>query len=157
VSDALHDLYAGLILDHSRNPRNRRALAGADRRAVGDNPLCGDRVTVSLTLAPAAGDGAAPRVDDVAFEGVGCAVAVAAASMMTERARGRTRAEIAALYAAFEELVAGKVNVSAAPELGELAAFAGVARFPVRGKCARLPWRALLAALDEGSTLVSTE
>jgi nitrogen fixation protein NifU and related proteins len=151
---ALDDLYQQVIVDHSRHPRNFGPLPGANRRAVGDNPVCGDRVTVSLILDPSS------RIAGVAFEGHGCAIATASASMMTEHVRGRTRDEAHALAEHLDRIVSGApVEPGAGGRLdsGELAALSGVARFPVRVKCARLAWRALLAALADDSGTVSTE
>jgi nitrogen fixation NifU-like protein len=136
---AADDVYQQLLLDHSKSPRNRGALAHPTGAASRDNPLCGDSFTVAVEVAP---DG---RVADVRFEGRGCAISVASASMMTERARGLSPPEVEALFQRFDRLVAGEAPPA---PMGDLAAFAGVARFPVRGKCARLPWQALLAALD---------
>lgn len=129
-------LYQQRILDHGRRPRNRRALAGASE-ARRDNPLCGDRLTVYARL-----DG--DVIVEAAFEGDGCAIAIASASMMTALVAGRTREDVGRLDAAFERLVT--VGVPAA-ELGELEAFAGIRAFPVRRKCATLAWEALRAAL----------
>jgi nitrogen fixation NifU-like protein len=133
------DIYHGLILDHSRHPRNTGAVVDADRAATEDNPLCGDRCSVSLRLA---GD----RIADVRFEGVGCAISIASASMMTERAKGLTHAEVVALFDVLEQVLRGR-PAPPEPPLGDLAAFAAVSRLPVRAKCARLPWQAVLAAL----------
>jgi len=147
---ALDDLYQRVILDHSRSPRNRGPLAGANRSAVGDNPVCGDRITVSLVV------DAAGRIARAGFEGAGCAIATASASMMTESVAGRTREEAHRLAAHLEAVVSGRAPPPGdAPE--DLAALSGVARFPVRVKCARLAWRALLAALADGTGTVSTE
>lgn len=143
AADTGADVYHRLVLEHSRHPRNFGVLEGAERAAGRDNPLCGDRVAVSLVL------GGGTRVADVRFEGVGCAISMAAASMMTESIKGLTRAEAEALAARFERLLAGEApKVS----LGDLDAFAAVARFPVRARCARLPWQALLAALADRVT-----
>jgi nitrogen fixation NifU-like protein len=157
----LEDLYQRLILDHSRHPRNAGALparsASGVRVARGDNPVCGDRVVVSVVL-----DG--DRIADVRFEGSGCAISVASASMMTEAIRGRTRAEADALRQQLERLVSGEPAADVERErLGDLVALGGVARFPVRRKCARLAWQTLRAALDAKAPLegdpapVSTE
>jgi nitrogen fixation protein NifU and related proteins len=150
----LRDLYQEVILDHSKRPRNFHAIAGA-RRAEGYNPLCGDRETVYLVLE---GD----RVRDVAFQGAGCAISTASASMMTESVKGKTRAEAEALFARFHDLITGKNGESKAegPELGKLEVFSGVREYPVRVKCATLPWHTLKAALDSDGatqTVVSTE
>ena len=148
---AADELYQRLVLDHARQPRNRGPLAGATHTARGDNPFCGDRVAVSLIV-----DG--DRIAAARFEGQACAIATAAASMMAAAVEGRTRAEAEALARRFEALLAAG---DAAPELGDLGdlrALAGVRRYPVRVKCARLPWQTLLAALGGGSGgAVSTE
>ena len=125
------------MLDHGRHPRNHGALAGATHSARGDNPFCGDRVTVALIL-----DG--DRIADARFDGAGCAISTASASMMTSALRGRTRAEAESLCRAFESLLAGSAgDERRSAALGELGAFAGVRRYPVRVKCARLPWQTL--------------
>ena len=145
------DLYQRLVLDHGRHPRNLGPLAGETHGARGDNPFCGDRWRVSLIV-----DGA--RVRDVRYEGAGCAISTAAASMMSEAVRGHTRAEVEALGRAFERLIGvGAPDDASGVDLGELAAFAGVRRYPVRVKCARLPWQTLLAALASHGAGVSTE
>lgn len=145
----LQDLYQEILLDHYKRPRNFGPLAASDGDAEGHNPLCGDRVEVHVKL-----DG--DRLTDVRFEGSGCAISTASASMMTEAVRGRTRQEAAALYERFHELVTG-----AAPaddeRLGELASLGGVREFPMRVKCATLAWHTLRAALEGGARSVSTE
>jgi nitrogen fixation protein NifU and related proteins len=140
----LRDLYQEVILDHSKRPRNFRKPEGANRHADGYNPLCGDKVTVYLTIR----DG---RVQDAAFQGSGCAISTASASMMTERLQGKTVEDAEALFARFHELLTSpEVPAPPAPELGKLAAFAGVREFPMRVKCATLAWHTLHRALDEG-------
>jgi nitrogen fixation NifU-like protein len=150
----LRDLYQEVILDHSKRPRNFHPIAGASRKAEGYNPLCGDRETVYLVLE---GD----RVKDVAFQGAGCAISTASASMMTESVKGKTRAEAEALFARFHDLITGKNGESGGgPELGKLEVFSGVREYPVRVKCATLPWHTLKAALESdgaGEPVVSTE
>jgi nitrogen fixation NifU-like protein len=145
----LQELYGEVILDHNRRPRNFGRLPGASHSAVGHNPLCGDRVTVYLRLE----DG---RIEEIAFDGVGCAISTASASMMTEALRGKSLAEARQLFERFHALVtrapaAGHEEEAAgaggAPELGKLAAFAGVGEFPMRVKCATLAWHALQSAL----------
>ena len=141
----LQELYQSIILDHNRRPKNYGALEGANHRAEGRNPDCGDEVKVELAMT---GD----RIDDVRFTSAGCAVSRAAASIMTQTVKGKTRAEVEQLFSTFHELVTGKLRPSAqeAPGLGELAAFSGVARFPIRVKCASMPWHTLQAALRDG-------
>lgn len=148
--DELRELYQEVILDHSRRPRNFRKLEGADRTAEGYNPLCGDQVTVYLKLE---GD----LVADAAFQGSGCAISTAAASMMTASVKGKTRQEAEALFRAFHRLVTEGTAGADGAALGKLAAFAGVSEFPVRVKCATLPWHTLHAALEGGAGTVSTE
>ncbi|MEP6993624.1 MAG: Fe-S cluster assembly sulfur transfer protein SufU [Acidobacteriota bacterium] len=145
----LRDLYQEVILDHSKKPRNFHALPGANRRAEGYNPLCGDRETVYLELEN-------DVLKDVAFEGAGCAISTASASMMTESLKGKTRAEADALFERFHGLITGKPETQGSPELGKLEVFSGVREFPIRVKCATLPWHTLKAAL-QGEATVSTE
>jgi nitrogen fixation NifU-like protein len=146
----LRDLYQEVILDHSKRPRNFRALPGATGKAEGYNPLCGDRETVYVEL-----DG--DRLKDVAFQGAGCAISTASASMMTESLKGKTRAEADALFERFHRLITGKDGAPSAPELGKLTVFSGVREYPVRVKCATLPWHTLKAALEGKTAAVSTE
>ncbi|MHC4416603.1 MAG: Fe-S cluster assembly sulfur transfer protein SufU [Planctomycetota bacterium] len=148
------DLYQQLILDHNKSPRNRRRLEGASRRAEGYNPLCGDRVTVYVSIDD---DGV---VEDIAFEGTGCAISTAAASMMTQSLKGKTVKDAKALFERFHGLVAGEPaedDGGGGPDLGKLEAFSGVRRFPARVKCATLVWHTLKAALDKQEDVVSTE
>jgi nitrogen fixation NifU-like protein len=151
VTDDLRELYQEVILDHSRRPRNLHAMPEANRRAEGHNPLCGDRVTVFVQVE---GD----VVRDVSFEGSGCSISTASASMMTDALRGKTTAEARALFERFHELVTADPSraATAAAELGKLAVFAGVHEFPMRVKCASLAWHTLKAAL-EGGGRTSTE
>jgi nitrogen fixation protein NifU and related proteins len=147
----LNSLYQSIILDHNRRPRNFRELTDADRRTEGRNPLCGDELTVWLKMA---GD----RIEDVSFIGTGCAISKASASMMTTTVKGKTRAEAVALFERFHDLVTGRPSSQPDdPALGQLAAFSGVSRFPVRVKCASLAWHALRAALRGDGDAVSTE
>lgn len=133
------ELYQQLILDHNRNPRNKRTIEGATCMARGHNPLCGDKVIVFVTLE----DGV---VRDVAFEGEGCAICTASASLMTESLKGRTEAEADALFERFHKLLT--TDEDADPDaLGKLAALEGVREFPVRVKCATLPWHTFHAAV----------
>ena len=148
----LRELYQEVILDHSKKPRNFREMPEANHRADGNNPLCGDRATVFVRVE---GD----RVSDVAFKGSGCSISTASASMMTESVKGKSREEVERLFTRFHELVtsAPDKREPAAPELGKLAVFSGVSEFPVRVKCASLPWHTLKAALDGDAMPVSTE
>ena len=148
----LRELYQEVILDHSKRPRNFREIPAATGRADGFNPLCGDKATVFLEL-----DG--DVVKDVSFKGAGCSISTASASMMTEALRGKTRAEAEALFERFHRLVTSDASLPQpdnAPELGKLAAFSGVSEFPVRVKCASLPWHTFKAALS-GVGRASTE
>jgi nitrogen fixation NifU-like protein len=144
----LSDLYQEVILDHYRNPRNRGALPGADRNAEGYNPLCGDKLQVHLKL-----DG--DILEEIRFESTGCAISQASASVMASVLQGKSRAEVTALFEAFQRLVTGQEDVNL-EELGELAALSGVSEFPARVKCATLGWHTLLAALNREET-VTTE
>ncbi|MGH8806726.1 MAG: Fe-S cluster assembly sulfur transfer protein SufU, partial [Noviherbaspirillum sp.] len=144
----LRDLYQEIIFDHYRQPRNFRPLTGANRKAEGFNPLCGDRVTVYLKLENGV-------IQDVSFEGSGCAISTASASLMTEHLKGRSEQEVETLFQTFHDLVTR--DRAGAPELGKLEVLAGVRAFPARVKCATLPWHTLHAALaNEGGT-VTTE
>lgn len=145
----LRDLYQEVIIDHGRRPRNFGPLPRANRHADGFNPLCGDRLTVHLEVA----DGV---IADARFEGVGCAISTASASLMTEALKGKTAAQADALFAGFHALVTG-VALPAAAQLGKLEVLAGVRNFPARVKCATLPWHTLEAALHNERQPVSTE
>jgi nitrogen fixation NifU-like protein len=143
----LREFYQEVILDHNRHPRNFGAPATANRRAEGNNPLCGDRVTIYLDVE----DG---RLQDVAFEGAGCAISTASASLMTEALKGLSVEEARSLFHGFHDLV---TRGSQGEDLGKLAVFTGVREYPMRVKCATLPWHALMAALDAQDQPVSTE
>lgn len=144
----LRDLYQEVILDHNRHPRNFRALTDANRKAEGHNPLCGDRVQVFLHIED-------DRVQGISFQGSGCAISTASASLMTEALKGRSVAEAHALFTSFHHLL---TNGSDHPEeLGKLAVLAGVREFPIRVKCATLAWHTLEAALAQKDHPVSTE
>lgn len=145
----LRDLYQEVILDHNRRPRNFGELAGANRRAEGHNPLCGDRVTVFLEV-----DG--DRIRDISFQGSGCAISTASASLMTEALKGRSVPEARELFQGFHELVTEGTPETAAETLGKLAAFTGVREYPMRVKCATLAWHALQAALETGTETPAT-
>jgi len=146
----LQDLYQELILDHGRRPRNFRPLDGATRSAEGYNPLCGDKVKIYVKM-----DG--DIVKDISFEGSGCAISTASASIMTETLKGKTRAEAEELFQTFHDLVTGRQAQLDAPELGKLAVFSGVSEFPIRVKCATLSWHTLRAALNGAAEVISTE
>ncbi|MBI4415768.1 MAG: SUF system NifU family Fe-S cluster assembly protein [Euryarchaeota archaeon] len=143
----LRELYQEVILDHSRKPKNYRKLEPHDRMATGTNPLCGDQVILYVRLE---GD----RIADVAFEGQGCAISKASASMMTVAIKGKTAAEADTLFQKFHEMVTGKpVAPVDSQSLGKLAVFAGVCEFPARVKCASLGWHTLRAALESKPTV----
>ncbi len=148
--DELADLYQQLILDHSKHPRHYAAMPDATHDAEGYNPLCGDRIHLYLKLA----DG---TLSDLSFTGKGCAICTASASMMSDELRGRRREEALALFELFHALLAGEIKPDTAERLGKLAALAGVRRFPMRVKCATLPWHTFKAALDNERQPVSTE
>lgn len=146
--DDLNDLYQQVILDHSKSPRNFRKLDGANRMAEGKNPLCGDQITLYLQM-----DGDIVR--DISFQGSGCAISKASASLLTDSLKGKGREEIRRLFDQVREMITtGKVD---GDEVGKLAVFAGVHKFPARVKCAILPWHAMVAAMDGKSEPVSTE
>ncbi len=146
----LSELYQEVILDHNRSPRNHGRPEGANRESEGYNPLCGDRLTVYLRLN-------GERVEDIGFEGTGCAISQASASVMTTVVKGKTRAEVDALLDRFQKLVTGALAPEAALEdLGDSVAMAGVSRFPSRVKCATLGWHTVAAALHRGDEPVST-
>jgi nitrogen fixation NifU-like protein len=145
--DDLTDLYQQVILDHSKSPRNYTKLEGANRTAQGHNPLCGDHVTMYLYL-----DG--NTVKDISWQGSGCAISRASASILTTALKGKSVAEVKSLFAQVHDMVTtGKSN----GDLGKLAVFAGVHKFPARVKCAILPWHAAVAAVEGKSEPVSTE
>jgi nitrogen fixation protein NifU and related proteins len=148
----LRELYQEAILDHAKHPRNFREIPEATARAEGFNPLCGDKATVYVRLE-------GERVADVAFRGAGCSISTASASMMTEAIKGKSREEAKALFERFHRLVTTDPAQAGEPslaELGKLAAFGGVAEFPVRVKCASLPWHTFMAALS-GEGRATTE
>jgi nitrogen fixation NifU-like protein len=144
----LAELYRDVIVDHNRSPRNRGRLPGATRHAEGDNPLCGDRLRLDVDVA---GD----VIRDIRFEGSGCAISTASASLMSEAVKGRTRAEAEALFTAVHRMLTG--DGADAARLGKLAALAGVREFPARVKCASLAWHTLNAALAGSGEPVTTE
>ena len=149
-SSELTDLYQEVVLDHGKRPRNFGPLAGATHQAEGLNPLCGDHLTV---FAKVDGD----RVNEARFEGSGCAISKASASVMTGVVKGKTRAEIDAIFERFHRLVTEGPRAGDEESLGKLAVFGGVHEFPTRVKCASLAWHALRAALAGKGEPVSTE
>jgi nitrogen fixation NifU-like protein len=151
VTNDLRDLYQEVILEHGKRPRNFKELPDANRRAEGYNPLCGDRETVFVRLDD-------DVLGDISFVGAGCAISTASASLMTESVKGKTREEARAIFERFHDLITGSSNApKGAPELGKLAVFSGVREYPVRIKCATLPWHTLKAALEGDAQRVSTE
>ncbi|MGH8787238.1 MAG: Fe-S cluster assembly sulfur transfer protein SufU [Cupriavidus necator] len=145
----LRNLYQEVVVDHSRSPRNFGRLAAANRSADGFNPLCGDRLTLYLRIR----DGV---IEDASFEGSGCAISTASASLMTEALKGKTEAQARALFSGFHALVTGEPGQSEVP-MGKLEVLAGVREFPARVKCATLAWHTMQAALENSARPVSTE
>jgi nitrogen fixation protein NifU and related proteins len=143
-------LYQDVILDHNRSPLNYRPMENANRRVDGNNPLCGDRLTVWLRME----DGV---IADATFQGLGCAISIASASLMTNAVKGKTRAEAELLFDRFHRMITGAGNEGETAELGKLAVFSGVSEFPIKVKCATLSWHAMKAALDQPDAIVSTE
>jgi nitrogen fixation protein NifU and related proteins len=149
--DQIRDLYQEVVFDHNRNPRNFRVMENANRQIDGFNPLCGDRITLYARVI----DGV---IEDVSFQGSGCAISTASASLMTEIVRGKSEQEAEELFQLFHRITTGKnddaVNLE---ELGKLAVLAGVRAYPARVKCATLAWHSLQAALKNDGATVSTE
>jgi nitrogen fixation NifU-like protein len=146
----LKDLYRDVIVDHNRRPRNFREIEPPRCTADGHNPLCGDKLRVYLRLADEV-------IEDVAFEGSGCAISVASASLMTESLKGKTQSEALALFERMHDLLTGRESAAAnVSELGKLAALQGVREYPTRVKCASLCWHTMKTALTGGQT-VTTE
>jgi nitrogen fixation NifU-like protein len=159
LTDDLRTLYQEIILDHGKTPRNVRVVEHHTCKAQGNNPMCGDRVTVTARVSPAG------VLEDVAFEGKGCAISIASASMMSEALAGQPVATAQQLFSAVHDLCTGKTDTDQAkaampPEMGDavdkLASLSGVRQFPVRVKCATLPWHALLSCI-EGKSQTTTE
>jgi nitrogen fixation protein NifU and related proteins len=144
----LRELYQEVILDHAKKPRNYRIIPG--KKAEGFNALCGDRFTVYVEMED-------DRIKDIAFQGNGCAVSKASASMMTAALKGKTREEAAGVLAKFHDLVTGKESPDHPLDLGKLQVFAGVCEFPARVKCATLAWHTLSAVLEGKEDAISTE
>lgn len=149
----LRDIYQEVILDHYRKPRNFHPLEEASQEASGHNPLCGDRVSVFLEIE---GD----SVKDVSFQGAGCAISTASASLMTEAVKGRTLGEVRALFKNFHDMMTRETDLDEGVDLGKLEVFSGVRQIPIRVKCATLAWHTLKAALEsdvQDTQPVSTE
>ena len=153
MSPEIEELYQEVILDHSRRPRNFGELPDAAVLVHGDNPACGDEIHLAVKFDANGG------LEDIKFSGRGCAISQASASLMTESVKGRTRAEAESLFERFHDLIVGKGGESGdeSSQLGKLAVFSGVREYPVRVKCATLPWHTLKAALDGDGGKVSTE
>jgi len=150
MMDDLRNLYQEVIFDHNRNPRNFHAMADANRKADGFNPLCGDQLTVYMKLNDAG------VIEEVSFEGKGCAISTASASIMTETLKGKTEEQAEQLFRAFQDIATGKADAGGA-NLGKLQVLAGVRDYPARVKCATLAWHTVHAALANDDGQVSTE
>ena len=147
----LEDLYQEVILDHNKSPRNYRAMANANRKAEGYNPLCGDHVTVYVHLK----DGV---IDDISFQGSGCAISKASASMMTSELKGKSAAAARELFETVHKMLTGEADAgNAADKLGKLMILSGVCKFPARVKCASLAWHTVNSALEGGEKVATTE
>jgi nitrogen fixation protein NifU and related proteins len=146
----LRDIYQEAILEHAKSPRNYRALDSGSQHAEGFNPLCGDRCTVYLRLR-------GEVIEDIAFQGSGCAISRASASMMTQSLKGKTTREAESLFEKFHGMVTGQDHAGSQPGMGKLEALAGVAEFPARVKCATLAWHTFKAALQGERDPVTTE
>ena len=142
MSTELGELYQEVILEHSKAPRNFGRPAAANHEADGYNPLCGDRCSVYIDME---GD----AIKEIGFQGSGCAISRASASMMTQMVKGKTKAEAAELFKQFHNLVTGKDEAASQEELGKMAVFAGVSKFPARVKCATLAWHTLQKAIED--------
>jgi nitrogen fixation NifU-like protein len=147
----LDDLYQEVILDHNKSPRNFRAIADADRKAEGYNPLCGDQVTVYLKMENG-------KIKDVSFQGSGCAISKASASLMTAELKGKTATEAERLFDSVHQMLTGECNEqNDGQELGKLAILSGVCKFPARVKCASLAWHTAMSALKGERPVATTE
>ena len=142
MTTELSDLYQEVILEHSKAPRNFRRPASANHEAEGYNPLCGDRCTVYIDMA---GD----KINEIGFQGSGCAISRASASMMTQMVKGKSKAEAVKLFEQFHSLVTGKGAAADSGDLDKMAVFGGVSKFPARVKCATLAWHTLQSALED--------
>jgi nitrogen fixation NifU-like protein len=149
----LDELYQEVILDHNRSPRNYRAMTNANRKAQGYNPLCGDQVTVYVDLEEGV-------IKDISFQGSGCAISKASASMMTAELKGKTEAKAKELFDNVHKMLTGEATKNGPPDksgVGKLAILSGVCKFPARVKCASLAWHTVNSALKGGETVTSTE
>jgi nitrogen fixation NifU-like protein len=138
---SLSELYQNVILEHNRSPRNYRTMPDADRHAEGNNPLCGDQLDVWVKVDE-------DVIRDISFQGMGCAISRASASLMTATVKGKSRREAEDLFQRFHRLVTGRAEAGDSETLGKLAVFTGVSDYPIRVKCASLPWHTLKAALE---------
>ena len=151
MDSELRELYQQVILDHNKSPRNFKKLENANYTAEGYNPLCGDKINIYLAVED-------DLVKDVGFQGSGCAISKASASLMSSIVKGKTKKEAEEIFSKFHDLVTGKLNdETAIEELGKLAVFAGVRDFPARVKCASLAWHTLISALKDEQHVISTE
>lgn len=151
MDSELRELYQQVILDHNKSPRNFRKLENANYEAEGYNPLCGDRIDVFVLLEN-------NIVKDITFQGSGCAISKASASLMTSMLKGKSKAEAEELFNKFHDLITGKLGDNPSIEdLGKLAVFAGVKEFPARVKCASLAWHTMHSALSKEEKIISTE
>jgi nitrogen fixation NifU-like protein len=151
MDSELRELYQQVILDHNKSPRNFRKLENANYEAEGYNPLCGDRIDVFIKLEN-------DIVKDISFQGSGCAISKASASLMTSMLKGKSKAEAEELFNKFHDLITGKLGDNPSIEdLGKLAVFAGVKEFPARVKCASLAWHTMQSALSKEEKVISTE
>ncbi|MCG8607939.1 SUF system NifU family Fe-S cluster assembly protein [bacterium] len=150
MMDELRELYQQIILDHNKNPKNFRELEGATHTSEGYNPLCGDKVRLFLKVE---GD----HIEDIGFQGSGCAISKASASVMTTMVKNKSIEETKTLFNRFQDLITGKESDIGLTELGKMAVFAGVREFPVRVKCAALAWHTLLEAFETGNKVATTE
>lgn len=148
--DHLRELYQEVVFDHNRNPRNFRVMEDATRKVDGFNPLCGDRITLYLKIN-------GHTIEDVSFQGQGCAISTASASLMTEIVRGKSETEAEHLFEMFHRITTGQDEQINLEEIGKLAVLAGVRAYPARVKCATLPWHSLHAALGGAAESVTTE
>jgi len=148
--DQIRDLYQEVVFDHNRNPRNFRVMEDATRRVEGFNPLCGDKITLYVKVR-------AGVIEDVSFQGSGCAISTASASLLTEIVRGQTEEAAHHLFAVFHRITTGHGDNANLEELGKLAVLAGVRAYPARVKCATLAWHSLEAALKADADTVTTE
>ena len=142
MTTELGDLYQEVILEHSKAPRNFHRLASANHEAEGYNPLCGDRCSIYIDMED-------DKINEIGFQGSGCAISRASASMMTQMVKGKTKGEAVKLFEQFHNLVTGKDGAAPAADLGKMAVFSGVSKFPARVKCATLAWHTLQSALED--------